>query len=320
MFVRRITMVGLVLLVGCASQAQESKLTRAKVEFFERSTAYNAIKHGPRLFDPGSPRYSEYISAEESIAGYCGAKGPPLVGEAAIVAWAIGVVGKWIVKQADASLQAEVNRYSARHSAVSEPFDLYDYLAKSRVEGQQRVCFRMTELPNSSAGSTAIVPTVELIGVAIYKPNSIPETLEIRPLRLYVRSLSAKTSSDQVVLATTLAADAIWLDPNRGRFETGVFNATFLGATVKPSELPYYQTFPLTDSKPSVKGALPPWNAGDGLAPKHSQITASIALTEVGDVPWLLQHASDLLHDNRDSVASTLISEAKKVVGDSPQQ
>jgi hypothetical protein len=76
--------------------------------------------------------------------------------------------------------------------------------------------------------------------------------------------------------------------------------------------MPLYQTYS-QKTVPGLRVALPPWDYDPALtAPQRNHMTATVTITEVGDVPWLLDKAAKLLHENKDTLTASLIDLGKK--------
>lgn len=64
----------------------------------------------------------------------------------------------------------------------------------------------------------------------------------------------------------------------------------------------------------SVQVPLPPWDydtSKDGSYPAHDSMVATVSITQVGNLPWLLKNATKLLDKDKDKMAGTLVDQTK---------
>jgi hypothetical protein len=63
-----------------------------------------------------------------------------------------------------------------------------------------------------------------------------------------------------------------------------------------------------------VQVPLPPWDydtSKDGSYPAHDSMVATVSITQVGNLPWLLKNATKLLDKDKDKMAGTLVDQTK---------
>ncbi len=237
----------------------------------------------------------------------------------AMLAAAAGYVVKplirWFVGKIDTKLQDKVREYTAVYQGLAD-FQLYE----RSPDGPQLAhpLLRLTRLVPRGGDEVAAFDLLAQIRIIDR------EVLKIRPLRLFVNEVAAKTQDDYLGLAVSLKADAVWRegrDSHRRADALAIEELLARRIETGQGHLPLYETYwsdkPEEDqaiwaSIPSQ--ALPPWSSYDEVSYGGSHLALRVAVAEAGNVPWLIKNAAKIFHAKRDDIVSLLESAAEKAL------
>lgn len=303
------------LLSGCFSNANEQTEIEAK-----------KAKVDVSFFDAGTMVATAAIEAASGgrdaafIKGQCPARAGKVDTEAlgAILVWLAGQGISYVIGKIDDRLQDELKKYTATfEGSASQQF---------YVDQPQPIlafpCFRMARSYVAKAGNedkTRVV-AMDFIGKMEVEGN---RRLKITPLRLYVAETAAETKKGGAVgISVGVKTDSIWRDISRGRQEAGTVDVKVLTEKVVPERGVFYQAYALPRAgamsgkgiAPAVIAPLPPWSYYSGAPQPDGQTTLTVSVAEAGEIPWLLEKAANLFHDNKDKIVDQLKDAAKKAI------
>ncbi|MDE2229340.1 MAG: hypothetical protein KGL11_09915 [Alphaproteobacteria bacterium] len=239
----------------------------------------------------------------------------------ALVGWGISEAVTRLVTEIDNTLQAEVKKYTVTHAAQSASFDFYGVLGNGKGFDRNRpsiACFRYTQRGLSDPTNPKSAPTLYLdfVGKVGYDPAA-RQIVTITPVRLFINRDVTLSSDRSVAVVMKLSADAVTLNAVQGTTAKGVIDASVVAAKIANVDQLNAGAFIYTvyDQKrvPSVEVPLPPWDAGS--TPPTDRMRLILAVTETGNVPWLLKNVAALFHGNKGAIAKELITEADKYAG-----
>jgi hypothetical protein len=222
---------------------------------------------------------------------------------------------RWFVGKVDEALQGKVGEYTAAYHGAAD-FQLYE--RGGQGPRLAHPCFRLSRLV--ARGDAEVVAFDLLAQLRILDR----EVLKIRPLRLFVSEVAAKTEGGYLGIAVSLKADAVWREGHETHRRTGVLAIEELltrRIETGSGKLPLYTTF--WSSKPEQDDTLwtsfpsqplPPWSTYDDVTYGGSHLALDVAVAEAGNVPWLLKNAAKLFHSQRDDIASLLEKAAEKAL------
>jgi hypothetical protein len=245
------------------------------------------------------------------------AKGVSPAEAVAVAATVAGYIAKplirWFVGKVDKRLQTKVGKYTAVYHGAAN-FQLYE----RGLQGPQLAhpCFRLSRLVEG--GDSEVVAFDLLAQLHIVDR----EVLKIRPLRLFVSEIAAKTKDQYLGIAVSLKADVVWRDGRETHRRTeAVAIEELLAHRIETASgrLPLYVTF--WDAKAELDDTLwssfpaqplPPWSTYDDVTYGGSHLAMDAVVAEAGNAPWLLKNAAKLFHDQRDDIANLLEKAAEK--------
>lgn len=239
----------------------------------------------------------------------------------ALAATAAGYVAKplirWFVGKVDDKLQESVRKYTATYHGTAD-FQLY--VRSDHGPRLAHSCLRFTRLVERGGQERVAFDLLAQVRIVDR------EVLKIRPLRLFVGEVAAKTERDFLGIAVSLKADAVWREGEESRrLEKALQIDELLARRVEVGngKLPLYGTY--WNAKPELDAIhwasfasqpLPPWSRYDDVRYGGSHLALDVSVAEAGNVPWLLENAAKLFHAKRDDIVSLLEKAAEKALGD----
>jgi hypothetical protein len=233
-----------------------------------------------------------------------------LVGD--VLGWIIEPIVKAAMDKIEASLKAELAKYSAEYAATTQvPF----YKTENGVTTQRWTCFRMTRT-RTTGGTSALA--YDLVGQVRMEPGG---WLKVRPLRVYFRYPTAKGT--KVALSSGLKLDALWRDGAEGR-ESAVLDLSLLPG----KEAVYAVTAKGSGREVAGAKAIYPgveWSdvramqvaPPSSTAPEHTLVTLKVSTAEAGDGPGkkFFEKLLKVFGDVKGDVSDLLIEAGKKLAG-----
>lgn len=311
----------------------------SRLVFFSANNAYKNIAisgNMPSLADAkvafsfdGSPD-SAYKSLAESddqngVWALCGGKKPaPTVPNnrlgylfplgATIVGWGIEKLATWLVDEASDEVQKKVDEYTITYSSSSNAVDFYQTLSNGHglalngKEKPQVACYRYSVRgpidPTKDSNPTLLL---DFIGSIHYYPSD-PRSVTLRPVRIYVRRVTALSSDNTTTVQIKLSGTTSTLVPGGVQYSNDALNTTVFVAKVDTTNIdkqPFYQVY--DDSASSVRVPLPNWDASSGATKALSnEMNFTISVTEIGKVNVFLDELNKLLSKNKDTASKDL--------------
>lgn len=298
------------------------------------------------IYDDPSYKFLMEKDRENRIdvsCGYKATKEPQLAIGAPIIAWGVGQIVSWTIGELSDQLEKEASKYSVSTSIESHSINFYETL-DTNGKRPATACFRVTRIGSTDKNNPKSPQTItmDFIGKIAYSPNK-PELIEIEPLRLFYHRAIVKTAGRSIAINIKLSSDVIYRDELkstlvRSAIDTSIISEAFFvdekgivkGAKIDSADQtrsvliapPFlYVKYNKQDdeSATSIKKILPlpPWNYK--YPPQKNQLSGNrmnsrAIITEVGNIPWLLNNASALLSKNKDGVVGDLTDSAKKLI------
>jgi len=241
----------------------------------------------------------------------------------ALAGWVIEQAVTWVSNEISSELQAKVDAYTRSYVVESKTFDFYQsFTQNSSFDSNKlyRSCIRLTSL---SADEKTGDPVLSDLLLAVTHQPGQTSTVTIRPVRLFVSKIQVPTSDNKAGITYSLTATTRARGINSVAAPETDFSGPILATTLDPISLKsqyFYKVY--TGDEPGAgehEYSIPAWDlTAIGNKPKNDEMTLSVTVTEVGDVPWLLKNINSLVKNNKDnatkSVVSSLQSAASSVI------
>ncbi|HUN91128.1 MAG TPA: hypothetical protein VMU33_03660 [Burkholderiaceae bacterium] len=200
--------------------------------------------------------------------------------------------------------------------------------------------------------ASAILVT-DFVAKATYRPDADArrEFVTLQPLRLYVHRVDIRSPKGEIAVTIHLSADVTSIEASRAETTRRAIDSTLVaekltvdgdGLVVAPSDdakkaghggkddakddsrndkavtvKPGFFYVRYGAHSEGVDIPLPPWDLDAAAAarsrPAHNATVATVSITEVGQIPWVLENVEKLLDKNKDKLGSELADALKKV-------
>jgi hypothetical protein len=289
----------------------DQKAYLTSLNFIKPSEAQKLIGPDPLAIPPADSRELEVVKV---------CAGPtqlgPAVGLGSLLSLGLGALIDAAVDRIDKALQDALKNYATAYSK-DQTISAYEGTVGDDLKLAYS-CFRFSRGMKAADGTTK----VGLDLVAQVQLSAKGDTLQMRPLRLFVGAFAVPSSNNTDKIAISLKSEAIWRTQNEGHqgtvFDTVLLKeqAPFAGSakTVKyyldgPPKWTDLPIIPYSDpgkSDPPVDPAKPP---------SYGETKITVSVAEIGVPDPLLQDVAKLFHGAKGTLEKTLAASADKTFG-----
>jgi hypothetical protein len=196
----------------------------------------------------------------------------------------------------------------AKYSSVSSASASGDYYRGGNSNNSEPLtnrisCLRFTRFVNAESGDE-----VALDFIASVKLDTARDAIRLRPLRLFVSQVGAKSSNGHYSVAVTVGANAVWRDEFAGH-SGQLFEQHVAAESMDLKSGPLIKYYP-AEPQSGTRVPIVPVSFGMDRTQDFGRAEFTVSVAELGTQPTTLKLLADMLPDPNEKMSGTVIAAA----------